>query len=118
MNIDTMNKEYKIVKFLFYLFASLIIILVSYIHIWESFQEKIIIKNSEVLKIIPYYQSGGDLHWSRKGYRIYINNEYRPIDFPIRKWDERIKESSKVKLIVRKSFFGDELDGLEISPTN
>lgn len=92
-----------------------IIIFITYIHVWEHSQEKFKFENVAIISIKHYYKSGGDLHWSVSGFRVFIDSDERPIDFPLKYWNKIIKEGSKVNIIARKSFFGNELDGLEIN---
>ncbi len=87
--------------------------LMIYIKIWEAMQTEIHLDNVIIVKIQPFEYSG-DLHWPIKGYRIYIKEDKRPIDFPEKKWETSIKIKETVTLIVRRSFFGDELDGLQV----
>jgi len=87
--------------------------LIVYIKIWEAIQTEIELENVIIVKI-QHYEYSGDLHWHIKGYRIYIKGDERPIDFPEKKWDASIKIKERVTLIVRRSFFGDELDGLQV----
>ena len=100
-----------VILFMFFCF----ILLLCYIKIWENRQPKFLIENAKIHQILPYHKGGGDLHWTLNGIRIYIENDLRPIDFPSKNWNDSIKVGSEVNLIVRKSFFGNELDGIEIS---
>ena len=99
---------------MFLLFFVMLTLFVVYIHIWEYNQPKKVLKNVTIFKIVKYYYSGGDLHWGYRGFRVYIANDHRPIDFPIRNWNNSIKINTRATLIVRESFFGEELDGLSI----
>jgi hypothetical protein len=92
----------------------LILLIPTYIRLWEYFQPKEDLRNVQVVSIFPYHRGGGDLHWSIKGYRVFIDKDNRPIDFPIDTWDESIQVYEYVNITVRKSFFGNELDGLEV----
>jgi hypothetical protein len=94
-----------------------IITLGVYARIWEWTQPRQEIEKAVVSSIEPYYHSGGDLHWSSRGNRIYIQGENRPIDFPSKNWNNTVREGDTINLIVKKSFplFGDELDGLNIT---
>ena len=64
------------------------------------------------------YSIPDDLHWSLRGYRVRILGEYKPIDYPLEKWDNTLQIGDTVNLVVRRSFpwfgFKDELDGLSI----
>lgn len=81
---------------------------------WESAQPCVILNNARVERIIPYSLRGGDLHWSYKGNRVYIAGDERPIDFSARRWNDRVRTGDEVSIVVRKSFFSNELDGLAI----
>jgi len=91
-----------------------------YARVWEWMQPQQEINNAVVRSIVPYYYGGGDLHWSSRGNRIYIQGENSPIDFPSKNWNNTVKEGDTVDLVVRRSFplFGDELDGFSITTIN
>lgn len=86
-----------------------------YAKTWEYRQPKQPIENARVLSIEPR-SSTNDLHWTSKGYRLQIEGENRVIDFPVKNWDDTVKEGDSVDLVVRRSFplFGNELDGIQI----
>ena len=105
----------KLQKIILYPLISTIVSLASvgwYGLFWEKRQPKE--QMSGRIKLIEPYQNHNDLHWSSNGYRIFIEGEDRPIDFPRKNWDDTVREGDSVDLIVRRSFFGDELDGLSI----
>lgn len=103
-----------IVKIL--LVAVIIIMAVSglYVRVWELHQPEVVLEGVHVTKILPYRKGGGDLHWSLNGRRVYVREDERLIDFPLKRWNSDIRVGDSVRITVRKSFFGDELDGLEI----
>jgi len=86
-----------------------------YIRIWEMSQDVFLLENVTIKSISPYYNNGGDLHWSSSGYRIYVNKDERNIDYPASKWNNNAKIGSKATLEVRQSFFNNELDGISIN---
>jgi hypothetical protein len=97
--------------------SSLFIIIfafIAYIRSWEKSQPKFVIQGGIIEKITPYYKSGGDLHWGLYGVRVYIHNLQIPIDFSKKNWNYEVQNNTKVDLLVRRSFFGNELDGLEV----
>ncbi len=85
-----------------------------YARIWEMRQPEFLLPSVHVTKILPYRQGGGDLHWSLNGRRVYIQEDQRLIDFPMKKWNRDIQVGDTVTITVRRSFFGNELDGLNI----
>ena len=85
-----------------------------YARVWELRQPDIVWEGVHVVKILPYRKGGGDLHWSFNGRRVYVQEDERLIDFPMKRWNSDIRVGDSVRITVRKSFFGDELDGLEI----
>ena len=85
-----------------------------YIKTWETRQPMLELNDVVVEKILPYHRGGGDLHWSLKGYRIYIEDDPRPIDFPLKNWEDSIQVNDRISLRVRASFFNNELDGLVV----
>ena len=97
---------------------SALFVLGAFSRVWEFFQKKQYIQGAIVREIVPYSFKGGDLHWSYKGNRLYIVGESRIIDFPLKNWDNTVREGDSVNLVIRKSFpwFGlaNEFDGIEI----
>lgn len=94
-----------------------LVFLGAYARIWEVRQPKRHISNKIVRSFEPY-SSTNELHWSFRGFKVYIVGESRPIDFPLKNWDNSVQEGDTVDLVVRHSYewFGskDELDGLHI----
>jgi hypothetical protein len=88
-----------------------------YARIWELRQPKQQMTQVKVISIEPYSLIN-DLHWSSRGYRVYITNEDKPIDFSSKSWDLTVEVGDIVDVIVRRSFpwfdLKDELDGLSI----
>lgn len=109
-----MTNKFRFITKLLIGFSIIIFILGVYIRIWEWRQEKFELKNVTIVRILPYHSGGGDLHWSFKGFRVYVDSDNRPIDFPEKNWDSIIQIGDRVVIIARKSFFFDELDGLNI----
>ncbi len=89
----------------------------SYIHHWENSQPKIELQQAQVQRI-ESYDHHNDLHMTSRGRRVYIQGEERPIDFPLKNWDDTVKDGDTVDMVTRRSFpwFGtkDELDGISI----
>ena len=96
------------------LLALVIIGIIVYIRLWELHQPVIILPKTTIRSISPYYYNGGDLHWAIHGYRVYVNEDERPIDFPAKRWNDSVKVGIRATLEVRKSFFRNELDGISI----
>lgn len=71
-----------------------------------------------VKSIKPYFHTN-DLHWSSRGFRVYVTGTSKPINFPSKTWEHTAHEEDIVDAVVRQSFpwFGsvDELDGLSVS---
>jgi hypothetical protein len=95
----------------------ILILLGAYARIWEKLQPTQHITKT-ILRSFEPYSSTNELHWSYRGFKVYIVGEDRPIDFPLKNWDTSVQEGDTVDLIVRQSFqwfgFKDELDGLLI----
>lgn len=112
-------KNYKS-NFGFYMKAAIItaaagvIALGAYARIWEYGQPKQAIENAKVLSV-ESYANHSDLHWTSRGYRIRIEGESRVIDFPLKNWDDTVREGDSIDVVVRASFpFGNELDGIKM----
>jgi hypothetical protein len=82
--------------------------------IWEWRQPQVELRATTVEAAAPYHQSWKDLHWSLRGTRVRLQGLEGPVDFPARQWDESIRVGDVADAVVRKSFFGNEYDGLEI----
>jgi len=100
--------------------------------IWENSQSVLRLNYVIIESEEDYKSGGGDLHWSSKGKRIYLQGLDKPIDFPLNKWYKTEDDTLAVKdtlavgdtvnVIIRKScpYFGlfDEYDGLSIKKPN
>jgi hypothetical protein len=82
--------------------------------LWEWRQPLVELRAVTVEALAPYYHSGGDLHWSIRGTRVRLEGLEGPVDFPARRWDASIRVGDVADAVVRRSFFGNEYDGLEI----
>jgi hypothetical protein len=89
-----------------------------YARMWEVMQAEKYFSEATI-QSIEQYSYRNELHWSSRGYRVYIVGENKPIDFPLKNWDNTVNVGDAVDLIVRSSFpwFGlkNELDGLSIN---
>jgi len=89
----------------------------AYARIWEALQLEQHLSNMKISSVEPY-SIPDDLHWSLRGYRVSILGESKPIDYPLKNWDNTLQIGDTVNLVVRRSFpwfgFKDELDGLSI----
>lgn len=110
----------KINKYITYGIISTFCVLIfigTYVRIWEERQPKRHITKTIVRSIEPYSHTN-ELHWSFRGFKIYINEVDKPIDFPLKNWDDTVEVGDTVDLVVRKSYqwlgLKDELDGLNI----
>jgi len=95
-------------------FAVALVLLSAVAHTWEWRQPRLELKAVAVEALAPYYQSGRDLHWGLRGTRVQLHGLDGPVDFPARRWDSSIRVGDMADAVIRKSFFGDEYDGLEI----
>lgn len=82
--------------------------------VWEWRQPQVQLTGVTVEAVVPYYQSGGDLHWSIRGTRVQLQGLDGPVDFPEKQWNASIRAGDLADAVIRRSFFGDEYDGLEI----
>lgn len=89
----------------------------AYARIWEELQPEQHLSNMKISSVEPY-SIPDDLHWSLRGYRVSILGESKPIDYPLKNWDNTLQIGDTVNLVVRRSFpwfgFKNELDGLSI----
>lgn len=89
--------------------------LLGYARLWEWRQPAVHLQGATVQSIVPYHQFGVEPHWSLRGMRVNFEGEpARLVDFPSDRWDGLVKVDDLVDAVIRKSFFGDEYDGLEI----
>lgn len=91
----------------------------AYTRIWEWRQPSVEVQALTLESVTPYFRSGGDIHWTRRGQRVYLGGgEQAPsgaVDFPAAHWDASLAAGDRVDVVVRKSYFGDQWDGIEIS---
>lgn len=108
----------RIIKIGVLLLLFFLIVTLSYSRIWEAMQPYVNFTQQKVVSI-EMYSATNDLHWSSKGYRVYLKGVSQPIDFPIKNYNKGIKVGSVVDITIRKSFswYGllDEYDGIAIS---
>jgi hypothetical protein len=92
----------------------------GYAHVWEWRQPQVRVEAATVTSLEPFYSSGGDLHWSTRGVRVRLSGPEQapsgPVDFHDKHWNESVAVGDEVDATIRRSFFGDEWDGLAISP--
>ncbi len=88
----------------------------AYTKVWEWRQEKVPVNHATILSITPYADLDGEYHWSLDGNRIYVEGNQAPIDFPSKYWDDSVKVGDEVDLLIRKSYFNNEYDGLKVEP--
>jgi hypothetical protein len=84
--------------------------------LWEWRQPPVRLEAVTVSSVTPYYQSG-DLHWSLEGVRVHLAGHEvppGPVDYPGSAWDARVQPQDRVDVVIRRSFFGDEWDGLAV----
>ena len=112
-----MRKSQHYVIYVIIALSGILFSLGAYAMIWEALQPEQHLSNMKISSI-EQYVSSSDLHWSLRGYRVYVVGEHRPIDFPLKNWDNTLQIGDTLDLVVRRSFpwFGlkDELDGLSI----
>ncbi len=89
----------------------------GYTRVWEWRQDKLPQQAAKVISVTPYAQLEGEFHWSSEGMRITLDGVEGPIDYPIKQWNETIQAGDTVDAVIRKSYFDNEYDGLEISIT-
>ena len=112
-----MRKSQQYVIYVIIVLSGILFSLGAYARIWEALQPEQRLSKMKISSI-EQYLSSSDLHWSLRGYRVYVVGEHRPIDFTLKNWDHTVQIGDTVDLAVRCSFpwFGlkDELDGLNI----
>jgi len=86
--------------------------------VWEIHQPRLQLEAVTVLATRPYYTNGIELHWSLTGTRVRLAGVEGPVDFANQRWDPSLEAGDTVDVVLRKSFFGDEYDGLAVSRTS
>ena len=116
-NSNDMNSKSRYAAFIVFSIAGILIVLGTYVRIWESRQPKQYIKKALVKSITPYFHSN-DLHWSSRGFRVYIAGTGKPINFPSKIWEHTVHAGDFIDAVVSQNFpwFGliDELQGLSV----
>ncbi len=82
--------------------------------LWEWRQPVIEVRSATVTSVVPYYRSGFQLHWGLRGRRVRVDALDGPVDFPVRLWDDAVHVGDTVNARVRRSFFGNEYDGIAV----
>ena len=83
--------------------------------VWEWRQPEVELVGVKVASITPYDCLGGDLHWRSRGVRVRFEGRDGVVDYPARRWDERVTVGDTINAVIRNSFFGDEYDGLKVT---
>ena len=68
-----------------------------------------------VTSLVCYSCPGGDLGWSRRGARVRLETVEGTVDYAARRWDLTVRAGDTVDAVIRRSFFGDEYDGLVVT---
>lgn len=93
---------------------AVIIAAAAYMKIWESRQAKVALEGVKIIRIESFHRSLGELHLSFSGYRVYIENEDKPIEFSKDNWCDSIQVNDTVDMIVREKMFENKFDGFHI----
>ena len=108
----------KYVKYVIFIAIGIIFLFYAYIKIWEMCQKDQYIENVKI-QIVEPYNYRNDLHFSLRGYRVYVEGVTKPIDFPLKNWESTVQEGDTVDLVVKLNFkyFGlkNEFDGVGIT---
>ncbi len=83
--------------------------------VWEWSQPELDLEGVTVASITPYQGLGGDLQRGLRGVRVRFEGQDGVVDYPARRWDEKVAVGDTINAVIRSSFFGDEYDGLRIS---
>jgi hypothetical protein len=83
--------------------------------LWEWNQPELALEGVRVASITPYDRLGGDLHWRSRGVRVRFEGQEGVVDYPARRWDEKVTVGDTIDAVIRSSFFGAEYDGLQIT---
>ncbi|MFQ5525088.1 MAG: hypothetical protein ACE5GX_02395 [Thermoanaerobaculia bacterium] len=92
------------------------LLLGTFARLWEWRQPRLELTAVTVVSAERYYSSGGDLHWSWRGMRVRFSGLDEVVDFPERRWNNHIGVDDSVDVVIRRSFFGEEYDGLSVRP--
>jgi hypothetical protein len=91
------------------------VLLGLFAHVWEWRQPRLELTGMTIAAASPYYHPGGDLGWSRSGARVRLETVEGTVDFLARRWDGDLRVGDTVNVVIRRSFFGHEYDGLAVS---
>ena len=101
------------------LVATVAITVAGYARLWEWRQPRVHVESATVSSLEPFYSEGAEVHWSTGGVRVHLVGAEQaprgPVDFHTEHWDESVGVGDEVDAVIRRSFFGDEWDGLAIS---
>lgn len=96
--------------------ASLVVVAVlGYMRLWEWRQSNVQLKGTKVTSIAPYYRQGGDLGFRSRGVVVRLEGHDAAIDYRAKHWDESVKVGDTVEAVIRKDYFKDRCDGLQIT---
>ena len=95
--------------------VSAILIFLGYVRVWEWRQPAVRLEAAKITAIAPYGQEDGVFRSWAGGVHVRLKGYDSPVDYPADKWDESLTVGDVANGLVRKSFFGDGYDGLEIA---
>jgi hypothetical protein len=84
----------------------------SYAAVSDERQPEIEVRNAAVVSIDSYCCFWGYEGPSR-GYRVEVYGNSEPVEFPVYRWDESVREGDSVDLVVKNHFFGG-IEGISI----
>ena len=91
------------------------LLLGGFIRLWEWRQPELELAGATVTSAVSYYYPGGDVGWSRRGARVRFETVEGAVDFLARHWDHTVRAGDTVDVVIRRSFFGGEYDGLAVT---
>ncbi len=83
--------------------------------LWEWRQPELELAGVSVTSAVSYSWPGGDLGWSRRGARVRLETVHGTVDYSVRRWDRTVRAGDTVDVVIRRSLFGDEYDGLAVT---
>ncbi|MFH0983087.1 MAG: hypothetical protein V2A79_16330 [Planctomycetota bacterium] len=96
--------------------ALAVVAFLGFARVWEWRQPREQLEAVQAVSVVPYHgPAGGRLHWSWRGMRVHFEGRDPPVDYPANVWDGSVTEGATVDAVIRRSFFGNEYDGLRIT---
>jgi hypothetical protein len=88
------------------------------VRVWEWRQPKVQLQAVKVTSIAPSDHWHGYIGWKSRGVTVRFEGRDVAVDYPAKRWDESVKAGESVNAVIRKCFFRQHYDGLQVAKSS